>query len=648
MKKTTLILIALSLALSLGFSACGISLAQDVTPPPGYQPPVYEEPEVLTGVYPETAPNPAAGLEIYQEKCEACHGDTGLGDGVDSTALPVSVAIIGAPQVANLASPIEWFTIVTEGNIEQFMPPFSGSLDEQDVWDVLSYVYTFGDAPEKAAAGQEIFNDICAACHGVDGNSGINGAADLTDGEDMVMMSIADIVQQVATGNGNQDHVFSTVLDEEQQEAVAYYVRSLVFPLEGEVAEEAAEAEAPTPEAVPTEAAAEDDASAETDAEATEAPEEVAADEDAVEGVGRVTGQIINGSGGEVPEGLEVSLEAYQHFELVFELSASVDADGNFVFEDVPIEAEQIYLAVVELDGLFFPSEFYIAEEGDTAIELPVTIYNSTASTEDLSVSRLHVFFQFTSESTVQVIHQVTISNSGSEMVAPDDTNEPVLNFSVPEGAQNLIFQSGDIGSPYVETADGFGDPTTVLPGDSTYELLFAYEMPYSRSLEWQLPVDLPMDVAVMFVQGDVDVDSSTMLASGTETLDTEVFQVFVANLVPAGETLDLEISGRVSAVSTGGSTENNWLVIGAGAVGVLLAAFGAWQFFRPVEDDYFDDDEAYDAPEGELSSETLLDEIVALDAAYEAGELTEEEYQSQRKALKAALQTALKQEKGR
>jgi len=643
MKKTMLVFVFLSLALALGFSACSLSLAQDVTPPPGYQPPVYEEAKLLEGVFPQAVPNPTVGEQIYQEKCLPCHGEAGLGDGPDTTSLPVEVAPIGSAGLVNPASPLKWFSITTNGNIERFMPPFSGSLDEQDVWDVLSYVYTFGRAPGKAEAGEAVFAETCAECHGVDGTGAVPGAANLTDAERMVELSINDVVQQVATGNGNQDHVFSTVLNATQMEEVAYYVRTLIFPLEGEATTVVDDLE---PTAEPTEVQETPAEDAQPDDEA-EAPTPEPADETDNVTIGLVTGVVTNGSGDAVPEGLEVTLEAYQHFEQVLSISTPVLEDGSFEFEGIPIEPEQIYIAVVEIDGLFYPSEFYIAEPGDTIIDLPVTIYSTTTSTDDLAISRLHVFFQFTGEGTIQVIHQVTISNRGNEMVAPGEDDLPVVNFNIPEDAQGLIFQQGAIGSPYVQTATGFGDPTGVLPGENTYEILFAYELPYERSLNWELPADMSTDVAVIFVQGDqVKVDSELLVPSGTETLESEVFQVFVGNNIPGGQTMDLAISGRVSDGTAGTAGETNWLLIGAGALGVALALFGAWQFFRPVDDDYDDEDDyeytADDDGGSAADSEAIMDEIIALDQAFEAGAMEESDYQTRRDELKAALKDAL------
>ena len=628
MKKSLSILVLFGLAAALILSACSLSLAGDVTPPPGYQPPVYEDPAVLTGAAPEAEPNPANGQAIYQEKCQACHGDTGLGDGPDSTGLPNPVAAIGAPSAANLASPLEWYSIILQGNIERFMPPFSGSLSDSDVWDVLAYVYTFSADQEAVSQGAQVFENTCASCHGPDGSgSGMPGAANLLDADQMVLLSVNDIIQKIATGSGNEGHVFSTELDAAQIESAALYVRSLIFPLEGgEVVQQAT----PEPTAAPAEG---EDADTEGDGEAVPAPTEIDAADD---GLGTITGVVVNGSGGDLPDDLEVRLEVYESFELIYEDSVAAETDGSYTFEDVEINPELIYITLVETNGAFFPSAFHMGAEtvGET-IDLPITIYDTTTDTSNLVVSRLHIFFEFSQQGTVQVIYQVTIDNRGSEMVAPPSESEPVLEFSLPEDATNLIFQTGTIGNPYVRTAGGFADPTPVLPGAGTYEMLFAYNLPYDGKLDVELPVDHPTEVAVVFVSGENnDVESDLLSPSGSETLGEDVFQVLVADDVSPDEQIDVRISSPLFG-GGGQALQSNWITIVLGVVGLALAGFGAWRFFAPVADDedLVDDTDA------------LIEEIIALDQAYESGELEEGEYLVQREALKSDLEALMSEE---
>src|SRR3989304_4538731 len=113
-------------------TACNFTLAEDVTPPPGYLPPTPMP--TLGPLYPANTPNIHNGALIYIEKCAPCHGDTGLGDGEKGKELPITVAAIGFPEGAEKAQPSAWVIQVTQGNLDRFMPPFS-SLNDQERWD---------------------------------------------------------------------------------------------------------------------------------------------------------------------------------------------------------------------------------------------------------------------------------------------------------------------------------------------------------------------------------------------------------------------------------------------------------------------------------------------------------------------------------
>ena len=87
MKLRHTILLAI---IAILLTACNFTLAEDVTPPPDYVPPTPAP--TLGPLYPASAPDVSNGAAIYVEKCAACHGDTGLGDGEQGKQLPVTVA----------------------------------------------------------------------------------------------------------------------------------------------------------------------------------------------------------------------------------------------------------------------------------------------------------------------------------------------------------------------------------------------------------------------------------------------------------------------------------------------------------------------------------------------------------------------------
>lgn len=637
MKKTPFVFILFGLLIALGLSACSLSLAQDVTPPPGYQAPVIEEPQLLMGAFPQQAPDLENGAAIYQEKCVDCHGDAGLGDGALAADINGDVAAIGTEEVADVASPLEWYSIVLLGNIEKLMPPFSGSLSEQDAWDVVAYAYAFTSSEEVLSEGASLFEQTCAACHGTEGQAPLApGAFDFREFEQLVTFPLDTLIQKIATGNGNPEHVFETVLDAGQQRAVASYVRSLVVPVSGLPAE-IAETE---PTAIPTE-----EPVAEEPAEEEAVPTEES--EEKPDNLGQVTGEILNGSGGDVPDGLEVLLEVYepnasQSFDMVYTATVPANEDGTYVFEDVVIDPSRIYFTSVEMDEMFFPSDFMMGEEIiGNSIDLPVMIYEITSDTSQLSISRLHIFIQLTEQGTAVVINQLTFSNFGNELVAPELGTEPVLNFSLPEGAANLFFPNS-VGDPYVRTASGFSDSTPVLPGSNSYDLVYIYELPFEGKLDLVLPVDYPTDVSAIFIQGEgTKVESEILIPSGMETLEGDLYQVFITNALSTGQEIDMIIS-----TGQGLPFDTSTLIVILGVAGLGLAGYGAWRYFKTSRQ-LEDFEEETDDFAGDLVDE-LVDEIAELDETFIAGELDEVFYRAKRNALKKKLQNLLGQEEAK
>lgn len=621
-------------ALALGLSACNFSLAQDVTPPPGYQPPVLEDPVDLTGAFPQTAPDLKNGAAFYAEKCLPCHGETGLGDGPQAFSLPAGVQVgpIGTEEAAYLSSPLEWFSMISQGDLDNFMPPFSESLSDQDIWDVIAFVYSFTAPAELVTAGETVYAQTCAACHG-EGTTGplVPGAGDLGDPEAMVLLSINDIVQKTATGSGNDEHVFAAVLDAEEQQAVAVYLRSQVFgPTEtGLIAVIDPEEQAAEPEDTPE---GEEETSGDPDptpADQSELPEGEA--EQAASIGGRVTGLVTNASGAELPEDLEITLRGFDEFEEVITLTTVLGPEGQFEFEDIGLEPEFVFFVETEYQGTAFGSEFYLVQPNDSSLNLSFDIYETTTDTSDLVIDRVHVFFEFSTPEVVQVINLVSISNRGDDMVVSERAIEPNLRFTLPEGASNLSFQQGGIGQPYVTTAEGFGDPSAVAPGESAYQILYAYELPYAKGVEWVQPLTLPTELVVAFLPaGRFSAESAALQAGGAETFDDIAYQVYVGTGLAAGDQVDLSISGSSSASGPDFSLPPNSLTIAIGAGGFIFSLLSIWIWF-------------FQKSGGDIgannSQEAVMDEIIALDQAFEAGELDQAVYQQHRAELKDILQ---------
>lgn len=664
---------------ALFLTGCGLSLAEDVTPPPNYRgalTPVADnmggqasagqsQPTQSTTQFPLVPPDPAQGVAIYTEKCAPCHGETGLGDGAQASNLPNPAAPIGKAEFARQSRPVDWYAMVTNGNLEKFMPGFT-SLNDRQRWDVVAYAYTLSFNPQSMQQTSVVFSQNCAACHGEHGGGDGPQAASLKtapiswskDQENLVALTGQDIAGIIASGKGEMP-AFGDKIDEAQRLALADYVRALSFAA-GANAEASAsgtaaattEAAAGTPEPGATAGAAPTTAgTAVPDGTAAPATTAAPAGTAAARKV-TIQGQVSNGTtGGKLPTGMKATLLGYTDMTQADERSTDVSADGKFTFKDVESNANIVYLVRVDFNGLSFNSDILHDSDikGDTA-ELPVKIYDASEDASALVADRLHVFFDFSTEGKVQVVNLYILSNPTDKVITAK-TGQPVLTFDLPKEATNLQFQDGQLGGRFIQTANGFGDTLAVTPGVGQHQILFGYDLPYTGQQTITLKPPMTVDAAIVMAPPGISVKSDALAEAGKQDVQGMSYSTFQSKQTFAsGQTVTMEISGKSGATTqTQGNGLTN-LMIGLGAFGLVLVGTGIFLFTlqaRQKKAALAAADGAALAAEGAAGedSEALLDQIVALDDLHASGELSEEIYQQRRKELKARLAEALRRE---
>ena len=646
--KSRFLIILTVLAISL--SAC-VSLAEDITPPPNSAMPTSHP--TMEPVFPQSRPNAANGATIYAEKCAACHGESGLGDGVDSTKLPNPVAALGSLKVASQASPAEWYIAVTEGNLELYMPPFA-SLSDQERWDVVAYAFSLSTSAEEIAIGEELYQAECSACHGEDGTGGVS-PADFSNQSFMATRSAATLTKTIINGSSLGMAPYGENFSDEEIAALTDYIRSFSFEfMSAEVAETNATPESATEETAET-PIAEPTADGEEQAETTSEVDENV--------VGKIIGTVINGTGGNLPKGLTIQLEAYDHdmvsggFNKVSTIETPLNADGTYLFENVEIPEGRAFLAVIEKDGISYNSQPNFVTAGSTELDLPITYYESSIDASELSIDRLHIFFEPPNSEAelAQVVEVFVVSNPSLYAIVAEE-EKAVIEFVLPEGAINIQFEDSVFGERYTETTGGFGDTTPILPGIGNHEIVVFFELPFEKSflsgnkLSFAQKISQPIDAAIVMAPQGLQVTSDVLQESGEREAQGLIFNTYSSQALPIGATLEMNVSGKVSAnaVTTEKDSQKN-ILYGLIALGIVLIGAGFWYYLRGRDEDEYDEDE-YDDDEDEDEdidtgyddADKLMDAIIALDDAYRAGDLSETVYKKRRAELKTKLQELL------
>ena len=636
----------------LFLSACSFSLAEDITPPPGSELPATmpTQAEISGPLYPMIPPNPAAGALIYAEKCASCHGDTGRGDGPQANQLPNPPIPLGDALVARQARPADWYTMVTQGNLERFMPPFN-SLTDRQRWDVVAYAFTLSAPMETVARGQELYAANCAECHGANGRGDGPGAAslqasttDFTDQEEMAGKSAADLYQAITAGVPPTMPAFVDTISEDDRWALAEYLRTLSFTSPGENTAAASPAtQGPfvtqaleTPNATGIPGSAVPGTGANTPVAGTPAVN-----------AGLITGQVLNASGADLPTDLTIALHGFDEMQQTYSATTTAQPDGTFRFEDVAMPPGRAFIASAEYQDIAYSSDVAVVEDGATDLQLPFAIYESTTDPAVLSVDRLHFLFEYTEPDTLRVVELYIISNLGDRTLVADNEGEPTITFRLPEGATNLQFQDGALGERYVESEGGFGDTAVIRPGFGNHQVVISFDLPYKRRADLIQPIDLTTNAAVVLIPEDgLMVKSEQLEDAGVRDVQGMSYHMYNASRLEPGTSLSIRISGKPGGRGLIAGTSTN-LLIGTLAFGLVLIGAGVWLFARnrSLRGEEIEPNIAMESlPTGSAAqdAETLLDAILALDDQYQAGELPEEAYRQRRAELKAMLKDKL------
>ncbi len=628
---------------SVFITGCNFSLAGDIKPPPGYTPPVYLPPAATAEAYPLIPPDPARGETLYSDYCASCHGNLGNGAGQNagnSTTPPAALAQI---DVLHNAIPQTWFNIITDGNANGSMPAFSSKLDDRSRWDVISYLLSIENTPDQMAIGIEIYATVCSQCHGETGKGDGEKAAtllvnptDFTDQRIMSAISNQEMVNVLTNGLGDAMPAFGNMLPDNEKWAVITAIRSLSFQPAKEPVIASGSSSSPSSSLTTTPQSTADPS------EAVEAPTI-----NPGKRIVKITGKLTNDYGLSIPQNLTVSLRIFDQMVETSTLETTADANGTYSFENVEMPSGRIFIATVDYGGQQFSSQPSMhpgatVDETQTVFDLPIPIYDSTTDKTVTSADRMHVFFDFSSPGIVQVVELFLISNNSPQVLVSATPGQGVLDFSLPAGAANLQFQDSIIGERYLQTDTGFTDTVPVNPGKATHQVLFAFDLPYTKKLDLELPLPMKVDLINVMVPVDgIKLKSEQLTDSGIQDNQGVKFRLFSSSNLSSGSTLNMTLSGNTPTdqSSADSKIKINPILFGAGIFLFALSGVGLY-FYQKQKAPLVQQNASGNSTTED--KESIMDAIIVLDNLYKEGKLKEDIYSIRREELKNKLKSLM------
>jgi cytochrome c oxidase cbb3-type subunit 3 len=164
----------------------------------------------------------AIGQKLFLNNCAQCHASDGAGSRGFPNLTDRNWQWGGTPEAVK--------TSITQGRTG-VMPPMGAALSEQGTKDAAHYVMSLSGLAHdsiRAARGQPLFAQNCAACHGAEGKGNpALGALDLTDGTWLYSAAEPVIIETITKGRTNQMPAHQDLLGEARIHLLTAYVLSL-------------------------------------------------------------------------------------------------------------------------------------------------------------------------------------------------------------------------------------------------------------------------------------------------------------------------------------------------------------------------------------------------------------------------------------
>ena len=363
-------------------------------------------------------------------------------------------------------------------------------------------------------------------------------------------------------------------------------------------------------------------------------------------GEGEVVIDIIDQTGGNLLEqGLDVSLEGYDQFELAYHDFLEADNSGQVIFTQVPLQPGRVFFASISYGGAIYRSELVEITEESSSLRLPVQIFETTSDRSNLLIERLHLLVEFLQPDLANVVEIYIISNLGDATIVAESPGQPSVEFPLPSGAVDISFDDGAIGQRYLLTENGFGDTLSIPPGMGVYQVLVYYTLPYSKNkLDFKQQMSYPVSaVVVMTPAGDISIKDSTLEDMGVQYVTGGAVQVYSGASIPKNQNLEFRLSGKpatAAAQAEPSSQPSQTLLIGLGVFGGLLFLAGIFLYLRNRRSAESTAEDSI--PEG--NREDILDSIIALEDLFNSGEISEKAYKKKRQDLKEQLSNLVDQ----
>jgi 5-hydroxyisourate hydrolase-like protein (transthyretin family) len=395
---------------------------------------------------------------------------------------------------------------------------------------------------------------------------------------------------------------------------------------------------------------------------------------------GRIFGHLLDGTKNNTPvAGQSVTLQIAQGNNARDLTSVKTDAHGSFSFANLATDNTTNYALYTRYQGAQYYTNL-ISLSSKPVQQINLTIYEATASGAKIAIVQATIFLH-QPDAQVGVLsfsEAIFFKNLGTytyvgSLGASHGKPNAIL-FPLPTGARNVALSKGFDGYNAIQVDRGFATDAALPPG--TTQFVFSFELPYTGSnYNFNYQVLYPTVQFSLLIPPDLNINSKTLTSAGLITADDHPYRLFQAKDLLANTQIQAQLQGlpMPQTPPTPLNQNNIWLIV---AILLMLAILAVTLFllrsarhhqFPPsrtqrnqtnrIQRDQHqpskggsivptaDSSATGNATTNDNQQQALLQELLNLDKAFEAGKLKKSRYEQQRARTKARLRVLMSEE---
>jgi hypothetical protein len=266
-----------------------------------------------------------------------------------------------------------------------------------------------------------------------------------------------------------------------------------------------------------------------------------------VDRTGTIRGIVVNGSQNNAPvAGGEAVLQVQQDDTFIPLATTSTDEQGSFIFDEIPVEDEILFLPGASHDGVYYPGKRVRIGPSQPNAVVRLVVHDAVMHPSPLVALR-HDIVVRPEPGILTVTETILVSNPSLFSYVGDsgDGQRPVtLRLGIPSNFEKVTFHKEFFGRRFVLIEGSLLTDIPWPPGER--ELEFHYILPIEKQQQvWARPLDLPCaDVRVRVVTTKPNEVACNLSAAARGPNSDAMFESHNSFLL-AGHVIRLEL-GRL------------------------------------------------------------------------------------------------------